>query len=214
MKKGIVILMLLLLATGAKGIGIKLYIGSVEIVTKDYKAAHYLQLVVCNNTMDTVYIPRHHLEHVQPSLTSDVSMLTDGGAFLMLSNVPGMINDMAVVGNDLKEPPRFLPPPVTELDKARKEKNNLLPGRKFAETDCFVFAPGSCLTINSLMLSFPGGFLRLEKVNELQQQQMETNLVMPVEYYSNRNATGRNVILISRSSEDLKSIVLEAAGKK
>lgn len=197
-----------------KAIGVKLYVGSVEIAAEDTRATYYLQLVLCNNMADTIYIPAQQVERVQPSITSDVSLLTEGGSYTMLTNVPGLVNDMNELSSEMPSPGKYKAPVITELDKKRLAENALLPHKEMNGVSCYVFAPNQCLTVNSLMLTLPPEFLKLNKITAQEADQMEAYLVMPVEYFTNRNTTGKDVLLISRASEDLKNNILVSAGKK
>lgn len=215
--KGIIIIALALVMGcmgSVKAIGIKLYVGSVSIAAEDTKATYYLQLVLCNNMADTIYIPAQQVERLQPSITSDVSLLTEGGSYTMLTNVPGLVNDMNELSSVIPSPGKYKAPVITELDKKRLAENALLPHKEMNGVSCYVFAPNQCLTIHSLMLTFPPEFLKLGKITTQEADQVEAYLVMPVEYFTNRNTTGKDVLLISRASEDLKNNILVSAGKK
>lgn len=214
MKKLTLIALLLLSAfTSVKAIGIKLYVGSVEKAGETNIPA-YLQLVVCNNTLDTIYIPKQQLELMQPAIINDVTELTEGGSYIMLANTPTLINDMDALHKIAPTPDKLPKLDIRALDKPRQDANNQLVHQKVNELDCFVFAPNQCLTINCLMMTFPLEYYKLHDVKPAETQHMEANLVMSAEYFSKRNMNGKDILLISRSSDELKEHLLNAGKKK
>lgn len=213
MKKVLIAIILLCVVAKAKAIGIKLYIGSAEMV-EGTTTAYNLQLVVCNNTTDTIYIPEQQLERVQPTITNDISQITEGGSYMMLNNVPSLVTDMNELRKGINKPDKYRQPTVTGLDKKRIAENSQLQKVDVAGASCYMFAPAQCVTIHCLVLTFPPEFLKLGKLPEQQTAQMEAYLVMPVEYFSTRYPAGKGTILISRSSDDLKNHILKSAEKK
>lgn len=209
MKNWSLIVFVLLFTTTANARGLKLYIGTVEKQETQY-TRFFLQLIVCNNTHDTVFIEKQSLENLYPIITDDVSEIGDGGSFFLINNVTNLITD----NNDLMKLTQGAPPEVFDrtlsMEKKQSEENAKLPKQTKNNIEYYVFAPNKCLTINSMSQGTILEFLKLHDVTEEQQKQAKVNLAFPVNYHSAMDKTKRTELLISRESDALKKCVFSA----
>lgn len=197
----------------ANATGIKLYIGT-AVYEEKQTTRFFLQLIVCNNLSDTIYIKRDDLDNVYPRVTTDVSEINDGGTYYLLNNITNLLTDrdelIKLSGGAPQE--RF----ENTLNKQRNlyEENNKLQQTELNGIKYYIFAPNKCITINAVTQTPVIEFLKLHNVNEQQQQQAETYLTTLISYFTYHDKTMRRELLISRSSEELKKCIFINNKKK
>jgi|GEM_PF-6901241 len=207
MKK--IVLAFIMLLSGfysADAIGIKLYIGSAEHDEKQ-STKFFLQLVVCNNNSDTLYIKRDDLDNIYPKVTTDASIIGDGGSYFLLNNVTNIITDQDRM---LKMVTKQMEQKFEETTAKQHElyaENNKLPQKEIKGVKYYVFAPNKCLTINSVTQSADYEFLKLVDVTAEQKKLAEVYLTLGVWYQTFHDNTMRSDLLIARPSDDLKKCV-------
>lgn len=197
----------------ASATGIKIYIGTAEHEEKQ-SSRFFLQLIVCNNLPDTIFVRREDLDNVYPMITADVSDITDEGTFILLNNVTNLLTekDELVKLSREVQPEKF----DNTLNKQRDfyEENNKLPQKEVNGIKYYVFPPNKCITINSVTQTPIFEFLKLHNINEQQQQLAEAYLTTHISYFTPQDKNLRRELLISRSSEELKKCVFISKKKK
>lgn len=214
MKK--IILSLIILFCGINLVlagGIKLYVGAAEYDEKE-PTRLFLQLVVCNNNSDTMYIKRDDLDIIYPKVNTDVSVIGDGGSFYLLNNITNLVTDDDRLFKMVTDHMQNNPEQTTDIQKKLYEENNKLPQKEIRGIKYYVFAPNKCLTINTVTQSALLEFMKLADVTAEQWEQAEVYLTTSVWYHSYHDSTPRSELLIARSSEDLKECVFVYNTKK
>lgn len=207
------IALLISVAASAQGTGIKLYIGAAETEEKQ-KSRYFLQLVVCNNLSDTICIKRDDLDNILTRITADVSQIHDGGCFYLINNVPDIITDFKVLAELAREQqPEEQFNETTIRQRKQFDDNNKLPQKEVNGTKYYLFEPQKCLTINSLTQTAPLEFLKLKRVSDSNFSRSEVYLTVPLNYFSYADKIHRQIVLISRASEDLKKCIGAGAKK-
>lgn len=213
MKK--ILLALVIIFSGinsAQATGLKLYVGAAEY--DEASGWFFLQLVVCNNTSDTVYIKRDDLDMIYPKVTTDASIIGDGGSFFLLSNVTNLITDndrlFKLVTDHMQQNQQQSP----AIQHKLYEDNNKVSQKEIRGVKYYVFAPNKCLTINTLTQTASLDFMKLADVSPEQWEAAEVFLTTMVWHHSYHDSTPRSALLIARSSEDLKKCVFIHNKKK
>ncbi len=206
--KKIVLLLVIILSSfiSADAIGIKLYVGSAKFDDKQ-STKFFLQLIVCNNNEDTLYIKRDDLDNIYPRLTTDVSVIADGGSYFLLNNVTNLVTDKDRMLKMVTDRIEGQYEQTTEMQHKLYAENNKLPQRTMNGIKYYVFAPNKCLTVNCVTQTAVYEFLKLADVTEEQQKPVEVYLTLGIWYHTFLDDTKRSDLLIARPSEDLKKCV-------
>ncbi|MCB0696474.1 MAG: hypothetical protein KDC07_03870 [Chitinophagaceae bacterium] len=207
MKKTILALLLFIgCISNARAMGIKLYIGSAE-TEANQSSRFFLQLVVCNNNTDTIYIRRDDLDNIYPRVTLDASVIGDGGSYYLLNNVTRLIEEPDRMRELVGKHPAQHFEATTTHQKELYEENNKLPQKEVRGEKYYVIAPNKCLTVNSVTQSAIFELVKLEDLTKQEKEVAEVYLTLPVWYQTYTDETRRLDLLIARSSDDLKKCI-------
>lgn len=214
MKQFLTVLILLVSFFTARAIGVKMYIGTVEKI--DGINQHYkLQLIVCNNRPDTLYISRKHLEMIFPSVSNDLSDIVDGKSYLFMNYVPNLMTDQNELLHLTLPPDRHAASQAQSLDAELATLNDAIPQKEIDGEKYFVFEPNKCITLNSMVQVAMLELFKLINVPKEQEQEIEINLVTPVNFFRNSETKNANsMLLISRGSDELKNALLDKRPQK
>lgn len=212
MKKMLLVLALMVNVC-AQGAGLKLYVGVAENVAGNMSNMK-LQLVICNNMSDTVYLQRNQVDILYPRVTVEVPDITDGGAFFLVTNITKVITDNTRLFKLAGQQKAYDPSRASEM-YAYTALNKELPQREIENVAYYIIAPNKCLTINCAMQSASLDYLKLSDATNKEIEHAQAYLTLPVYYFTYSDTTKRKEILISRSSDDLKKCIFEGiTGKK
>lgn len=209
MKKMMLSAFILLMGTfTSKAIDIKLYIATVER-TEGVYPRYNLQLVICNNLPDTVYIKRDDLEMIYPQVTNDLSEINNGGSFYFIHNVRNMITDMTELRKHTIEPDWRTGSHERGMRKELAQENNKLAQKNVQGSNYYMIMPNKCITLYSYAQSVPVQLFKLHNVDKDNDSGMMVNLVVPVKYFTSRDNHVTGTLLISRDSDDMKVEMLK-----
>ena len=204
----IYLLLFVLLSTQASAVGVKIYVGSADNSTHMHNH-FFMQLIVCNNTIDTVFIRREDLDYLYPQVTNDVAQLVDGGSQILVTNLDELVEpDQAGVFN--------LDPDGTDKDRDEMEKkkgvgiqkNDAIAQRIIEKQKYYVIPPQKCITVNSYTQLGRHEISRLRELSETDREQLKAYLGVPVWLTSSSDFIQHRELLISRKSKALKKCLL------
>lgn len=184
--------------------GVKFYVGSSNN-SSHYSNHYFMELIVCNNTIDTVFIKREDLDNLYPTVTNDVSNIVDGGSRFLVTNVDELAeaDAAAMFDND---------PDGTDADRedmfkkqaSAKEENNSLRQINIKDEQYYVILPNKCITVNSYSQSGRQEISKLRDVKEQDVEKLKVYYVVPVWMSNSKDHIYKRELLISRESKALK----------
>lgn len=195
-------------------IGVKMYVAGVDKV-EGINPHYKMQLIVCNNRPDTIYISRRHLEMIFPTVSNDLSDVVDGKSYLFMNYVPNLMTDQNDLLNLTLPPDRHAASQAQTLDADLAVQNDKIPQKEIDGEKYFMFEPNKCITLNSMAQIVRLELFKLIDITKEQEQEIEINLVTPVNFF--RNSETKNVnsmLLISRASDELKNALLDKRPKR
>ena len=190
--------------TSSFAVGVKLYVGSSYNST--HMNNHYLmELIVCNNTLDTIFIKREDLDNLYPSITDDAAVIVDGGSRFFVTNTTEMIGPDPAKLFDID-------PDGTNEDRdevmakrtERRKENDALKQRKINNHVYYILAPQKCITVNSYSQTGRQELSKLWGIKEENKEQIKVYYTVPVWMCSSKDYVQRRELLISRESKALK----------
>lgn len=208
MRKYLLAMCAVIMSVSLYGQTIKLYVGAAERLETAY-SKYYLQLIICNNLRDTVFIKRSDIDKLFPKVTNDVSEIGDHGSFYLLTNVREIETDMAELSKIPGRPEESFTGEYEKGQEMYKENTALMQVKQDSE-DWYVFAPGKCLNINCIAQVPLLEFLKMHEATSTEVAGAKVYLSFPVWYYTHRDTIKRKKLLISRESDDLKKCVFSA----
>lgn len=186
---------------------LKLYIGSAE-KQKTQSTRHYIQFVLCNNFLDTVYVNRKDIDNLFPKLTTDIAEATDGGTYYLVNNVINLITDTKRMDEVYVASGKEVFDVTLKREREQYEENNELPQIKEGKDIYYKLAPNKCLTINNLSTIMIKEVLKLHDISDEERQHMQAYYTTNVRYYLSKDKVRRSQVLIARHSDDLKKLLL------
>lgn len=213
MRSSVLLCLLILQSLVGWANGLKLYIGTAE-KQETQSTKHYIQFILCNNYLDTTYVKRADVDILFTKLTTDASVITDGGTYYLVNNVTNIITDEermneVYVASGKEEFDRTL---INE--KKQFKQNNELPQIKVGGEAYYIIAPNKCLTIGNTSTIMIKEVLKLHDLSEQEKKDMEVYYTTKVRYHTDKEKNDRQELLITRPSEDLKKILLAGHKKK
>jgi hypothetical protein len=183
---------------------LKVYVGSAQNAPT-YTTTILMQLIFCNNTFDTMYIKRSEIEQIRPRVTIDVSEIMEGGTRVLLTGISEVGTDENYIRDEIKKGPKDGHQQSIVRERELAAENDKHPQVTNGKDKYFALAPSKCVTINSSLRAADVFYLNLNQVKKAERVATAAYLILPVTYYTNKDKTIKQEILISRSSEDLKS---------
>ncbi len=208
------LLFFVLLSAQASAVGVKIYVGS------SYNSTHmnnhyFMELILCNNTVDTLFIRRDDVDNLYPAVTNDASEVSDEGSKVLLTNIDKLEDpDQAGVFD--------ISPDGTEKDQldmvtkqaAGKEKNQALKQRKINNQMYYVILPQKCITVNSFAQIGRHELSKLRSLSAAEKEKSKAYFVVPVFLMYSSDYIQHRKNLVSRKSEALKKCLFYESNKK
>ena len=207
MRCSVLLAILIVMTVSAKADGLKLYIGSAE-KQETQSTRHYIQFILCNNYLDTVYVKKSDLDNLFPRITTDASEVTSGGTFYLINHAINLITDKKRMDEVYVASGTEVFDRTLKKEKQQFEENNKLPNVDINGEAYYVVAPSKCLTIHNLSLIPIKEVLKLWDLTDSEKNLMEVYYTTKVKYHSAADKNDRSELLIARPSDDLKKILL------
>jgi hypothetical protein len=208
MKKLLLAACLLAATVTAKAINLSLYIGAAQNADKVHPK-YDLQLVICNNQPDTVFIKRDDLDMIYPNLTNDPSELSSGTAFYFCNNAPRVITDVQQLKKLTRSEHWSNRYYDAYMNRKLAKENDKLPQVNVVGNMYYAIAPGKCITLNSLAQSLTSQLIKLKEIDKENDGGMQVNLSVPIRYFTSQDKHISHMLLIARQSDELKACLLK-----